>query len=139
MVWRSLAVVHTPPKRDDRPATLLRPWSELDSKGSRDVTQGHRLFEGRTPTVLRDWVVDVEDGRIGTSAPARERRRRRMPVMSLILAMSPCFQASSTPTSIWCSTPRTTRWPISRRRMTPRSMDAPCRAAGARRGDHHDP
>jgi cytosine/adenosine deaminase-related metal-dependent hydrolase len=26
--------------------------------------RAHRLFDGRTPKVFRDWVVEVEDGRI---------------------------------------------------------------------------
>jgi imidazolonepropionase-like amidohydrolase len=26
--------------------------------------RAHRLFDGRTPRVFRDWVIEVEDGRI---------------------------------------------------------------------------
>ena len=31
--------------------------------------RAHRLFDGRTPRVLRDWVVEVEDGSIVDVGP----------------------------------------------------------------------
>ena len=51
------------------------------------LLRAQRLFDGRTPRVFRDWVVEVEDGRILASGPVPERRQARMPVMWLILAM----------------------------------------------------
>ena len=31
--------------------------------------RAHRLFDGRTPTVFHDWVVEVENGRILNIGP----------------------------------------------------------------------
>ena len=34
--------------------------------------RAHRLFDGRTPRVFRDWVVEVDDGRILDVGPSSQ-------------------------------------------------------------------